>query len=83
MEGNCCPSCKSVFPSPHAFIQHLNTDGIACVSILQDLFKIPPPPAFIQGAGETNVSGQFHHNSALLYERGKTLLDRLRKDEHE
>ena len=83
MESNCCPSCNSVFPTPRAFVQHLNTDGIGCVPNLQDLFKIPTPPAFIRGAGETNVSGQFHRNSALIYGRGETLLDQLRKDEHE
>ena len=83
MESNCCPGCKSVFPTPHTFIQHLNTVGATCVPVLQDLFKIPTPPAFIRGAGETDISGQFHHNSAVLYGRGETLLDRLRKDEHE
>lgn len=56
---------------------------MTCVSTLQDSIKIPTPPAFIRHATETNVTGQYHKNSGFVFGKGETLLDRLRKHEHE
>ncbi|KAL4071992.1 hypothetical protein J3A83DRAFT_4358328 [Scleroderma citrinum] len=66
-----CPTCHSLFPSLGALVHHLNTDGKSCISNLEDSFKIPTPPAFIQGAEETNVMGQYHEHSSHIY--GKEL----------
>ncbi|KAG6371059.1 hypothetical protein JVT61DRAFT_10596 [Boletus reticuloceps] len=83
MERNICPGCNITFSSPHAFLHHLNTDETRCISVLQDSFKIPAPPAFIRSTRETNVTGQYHSKSGFVFGKGETLLDRLRQNEHE
>ena len=78
-----CPSCRSLFSSPDALVHHLNTGSTSCISALEDSFEIPTPSAFIRGAGETNVTGQYHEHSGHIYGKGETLLDHLKTHEHE
>jgi len=78
-----CLSCHSLFPSPDVLVHHLNTGGTSCISILEDSFEIPTPPAFICGTGETNIAGQYHEHSEYIYGKGETLLDHLKMHEHE
>ena len=70
-----CPNCRSLFQSLDALVHHLNTDGTSCISTLEDSFEIPTPPAFIRGAGETNVMGEYHEHSGYIYGKGEILLD--------
>jgi len=78
-----CPSCRSQFPTLNSLTHHFNTDGAQCISALEDGFRIPTPPAFVRGAGETNVQGEFCEYSGYRFGKMGTLLDRLKENEHE
>jgi len=78
-----CLNCSLQFSSPDALTHHFNTDGVQCISTLEDNVQIPTPPAFRRGAGETNVTGQYHKDSGYVYGKGNTLLDRLKAHEYE
>ena len=45
--------------------------------------QVPVLPAFLRGASEDNVSGQYYPTSGYLYDEGETLLDRMRANEYE
>ena len=78
-----CPGCRSQFPSPDELIHHLDTNGVICVSTMEHSYEIPVPPAMKRGAGETDITGQYHEHSRAIYGIGQTLLGRLKKHEFE
>ena len=78
-----CPSCHVQFPNLASLTHHFNTQGARCIAALEDGFRIPTPPGFVRGAGETNVQGEFCKYSGYRFGKMETLLDRLQADEHE
>ncbi|KIM59359.1 hypothetical protein SCLCIDRAFT_27327 [Scleroderma citrinum Foug A] len=78
-----CPSCHSQFPTLDSLTHHFNTQGAQCISALEDGFRIPTPPAFVHGAGETNVQGEFCKYSGYRFGKAGTLMDQLKADKHE
>ncbi|KAL4073273.1 hypothetical protein V8B97DRAFT_2023063 [Scleroderma yunnanense] len=77
-----CPSCGLQFSSSDALVHHFNTDGMQCISSLED-FGIPTLPTFVQGAEETNVTGKYDGQPRHLFGKGKMLLDCLKTHKHE
>lgn len=51
--------------------------------LLKMASEFQPPPAFVRGAGETNVQGEFCEYSGYRFGKMGTLLDRLKENEHE
>ena len=78
-----CPSCHSQFPTLDSLTHHFNTQGAQCISALEDGFWIPTPPAFVHGAGETNIQGEFCKYSRYRFGKAGTLMDQLEADKHE
>ena len=46
-------------------------------------YEIPVPPALKWGAGEMDITGQYHEHSGAIYRIGQTLLGRLKKHKFE
>jgi len=73
-----CPGCRADFQSPSAFVDHLSNNE-RCA--LPNPDNIPIPPAFYQWPGE-EIYGRYHPNSGFLYDKGATMLDQMKTDEH-
>ena len=78
-----CSNYSLQFSSPDVLTHHFNPDSVGCISTLEDNIHILTPPAFRWGAGEANVTGEYHEHSRYIYGKGNTLLDHLTVNEYE
>lgn len=78
-----CPLCGTTFQSPTGLLGHLNNHQRSCTLLGSgDIPKYPIPAAFYAHTGE-EVTGRYHESSGYIFDRGPTLLDKLKGDENE